>query len=224
NGPFTSNGQVRQVLTNDYGYSDETVDKFIDYIAVLSYVDSQVYKNDNYNPHDSGFVTRAPININTAPELVIKAALDGIAHVEQNNAENLARDIVAHRESVGPFTSISSTAEEINSLLNFVWGKRFAGSYSSFIKSDVGFINDNADPSRRDHYANHTDDENTTEFTISSTTAPYNSFIITSTGTVGEISRTVTRTVHIDSSGNIKFDVPLPEGGTANSWEAVVEN
>ncbi|MCP4715933.1 MAG: hypothetical protein GY868_12520, partial [Deltaproteobacteria bacterium] len=47
NGPFTSNGQVRQVLTNDYGYSDETVDKFIDYIAVLSYVDSQVYKNDN---------------------------------------------------------------------------------------------------------------------------------------------------------------------------------
>ncbi|MCP4714499.1 MAG: helix-hairpin-helix domain-containing protein, partial [Deltaproteobacteria bacterium] len=219
NGSFSSTAHVRQVLTDDYTYTDTTVDKFIDYISVFSSVNTGVYYNDDANPHDSGTVTRAPININTASELVIRAALDGIKHIESGNAEDLAQGIVDHRENVGPFAGISATAEEINSLHNFIWGKHYDGSYSVFLESDARYIDENMDASRRGHNTINDDDDGTTEFSVKDSTS--GTYYITSTGSVGNISRSVQRTVYLNSSGNVIFDVPLSDGGTANTWEEI---
>jgi DNA uptake protein ComE-like DNA-binding protein len=129
--PFDSVEELQQV--SGITASDYTAVK--DYVTVYSFQNSNVYRPTG---------PRAPVNINTASNAVLKSAFDSLA-LGAGDAQSLANDIITFRNST-PFTCFySADAAVTTDFYDFVVGRSYISGTGSPSERDM--VMDTADAS-----------------------------------------------------------------------------
>ena len=174
-----------------------------DYVTVYSWVNTSVQR-------PSGM--RAPVNINTAPRLVLEAVLDPVNGISSAEATQIANALITFRSTtpiICLFASDQDSGEEGN-----------VPSLEYFLRTQCGFLTatqrldilENADASVRD-WGGGTENVTTTEFCYHSPR-----FSVTASGSVAGSIRIVKRVFEDqDSASDGIFNIPEPHA-TLNCW------
>jgi Tfp pilus assembly protein PilX len=113
--PFDTVEELQRVT----GMTQAIYDAIKNYVTVYSYINPY-----SYRPPTTGTVSRAPVNINTAPREVLEAIFDNLA-LDATDPASLATDIINTRATV-PFTCFySSNAAVTSDLYDFIVARAY---------------------------------------------------------------------------------------------------
>ncbi len=200
---FATVSQIKQVA----GMTDEYFDLIKDYVTDYSWENTAVERPAG---------TRAPVNINTAPRIVLEALFDPVPGITAFEAQDLADDILSFRNST-PFVCIHTSDPTVTS--SFEYFLRTVCTYlTTQQRTD---ILENADGSGEDDWDNDSVPDTVTTSNVTTTEICFFSkrFSVHSAASIqGRSTRTVKRVFEdFDEDGDGIFTIPAHT--SLNFWQ-----